>query len=179
MPTVNRLLAAVIGVGATVVGLFAVVEAVGGLTGQGPVFLPLDSWDRGLRGLQWTDPGLVRASTAAVLTGAVLVVAEGWRRPPAALPAADDEGGRRVLFLRRGLERRLRHRAMAAADVVDAAVRIRSAVVVVRVTTARRPGARQWARDLGATLRQELEDLGLSPVPRVRVVIRRFGGRVR
>ena len=174
----NRALAAVVGIGATVVGLLAVVEAVGGLFGQSPVFLPLASWDRGLRGLQWTDPVVVRAAGAAVVIGAVLVVAEAWRRPPTTVARADD-GDRSVQYLRHGLERRLRYRALATAEVVDATVRFRPAAVRVRLTTAKRRGARGRARELGAALRQELQDLGVRPEPRLRVVIRRFGGRVR
>ncbi len=168
---VNRALCAVLALAALVGGLVVAAEIIVAGFERGPWLLPYDRWDRFVRATPWSDADVRLAGAVMLAAGIAILVVQLLRRRPVALALSAAPGGTPADLERRGAERWLRERASQVTGVVDADVRLRRAVAVVR--------ARSLDPDTAAVegrLRDEtsgaLEALGVDQPHRVKVQVK-------
>lgn len=124
MRTLNRLVAALLGLLLLVGGLALALEiALTSAFGKRQL-VPYDSWTRSARMHAWNDPVTIWIGLGALLVGLLLLLLTVRRRAPLAVPGAARHG-LTVTFARRPLEQAVGRLAERSAGVEGVRVRMR------------------------------------------------------
>lgn len=160
IPTLTRLLSALVALALVAVGAVILIEVVANWTGNGFAILPTD-WPTQLRLTAWDDT-IVRNSLLIALTvGVVLLLVAFWRRPPLTVDSRHDG----VRIERHALETSLRRRLDSLDGVSSSRVRVDKSRIRATVDTTRRL-APEAVRDRALdelTGFCKLHDLDLTP----------------
>ena len=171
MRILDRVVSAVLGLALLVGGLLVAIEIVLAGLNRRPWLLPHDRWSASARTTPWSDPDLRLVFVVLIVVGILLLVVEGARRRPEALPLVARGQGVVTALDRRQVERWLEERVERVEGVTGAGVRIGSGSAQVEATSV--------GRDTGAVeagvrevATSSLESLDLDRTTRLRVKVR-------
>jgi Family of unknown function (DUF6286) len=175
MHTVNRVLAAVLGLFLLVGGLLTAVEIAIAFVGGDRWILPYDAWYRHARADAWDSGGVRGLLVVIAAIGVGHVVLQLVRRAPLTLPLSSETDATYAVR-RRSLQRSLVRSTEAVDGVESAKARIDQRGVRVRARSNRRlPG--EMKSVVEAVVTGRLQQLELESIPRVRVSLRVRDGR--
>lgn len=174
MRIVNRVLAAVLGLGLLVGGLVVAVEIVVAGFDRRPWVLPHDDWYRSARQQSWESAPPRWIFIGLIAAGLVLLFIQIARRRPTAL--ALTPGAVPADVGRRSLERSLAREATSVDGIAAAKAKVRKDKADVVASSTRRQ-----TDDLGPVVSQALDRrmaaVGLARPPAVRVKVQGRSGR--
>lgn len=177
MRVANRLLAALLALAIGLAGSLVLVEAVSGLTDNGPALVPWDAWLVDLQARPWTDAAVRLVASAAVVLGLLFALA-GVSARDQHLALRSERPDVVLTTTAQALARSLRHRGESVPGVSAVRVQVTRRRVVVRATA-----PLQDPQAVHASLRSELDAaMGALPWvrrPEVRIFVRGTERRAR
>lgn len=177
MRVANRLLAALLALAIGLAGSLLLIEAISGLTDNGPALVPWDSWLLDLQARPWTDTLVRLVASAAIVVGLLLVLA-GVSARDQHLALRSECPDVVLTTTAQALARSLRHRGESVPGVSAVSVQVTRRRVVVRATA-----PLQDPQAVHAGLHRELDAaMGALPWvrrPEVRVLVRGTEWRAR
>jgi hypothetical protein len=173
MPTLNRALAAILGLLLIVGGLLGAVEIFVAYVGSGPWVVPYNDWYRRARADSWQNASVRGVFILALCIGLALIALQLKKRPPATL-LLRSEADAAYSVDRRSLQRSLVRTAEKVDGIDSARVAVDLRTIRVRARSQRRPpGELQTAVVRAVSARIDM--LELARPPRLRVSVRTRG----